>query len=115
MNWGPVDCIHQNGDIIGYSVQYRSLGSRSTQTIIVAGDATTETIITNLDPTTTYSIEVAAVNSVGTGVYSAIIYANTKGILIIIIYMINLLPLSLWTVICSKCFIIRIIINPIKP
>ena len=46
----------------------------------VAG-ATTEAIITDLDPTTFYSIEVAAVNSVGTGVYSATMSAITKGLL----------------------------------
>ena len=79
VHWGPADCIHQNGDIIGYSVQYRSLRSRSTETKNVTG-VTTETIITGLYPTTTYSLEVAAVNSAGIGVYSATIYAITKGL-----------------------------------
>ena len=46
-----------------------------------AGGAITEAIITDLDRTTFYSIEVAAMNSAGTGVYSAIINAITKGLI----------------------------------
>ena len=36
----------------------------------VSGGAATETNIVDLTPSTNYSIEVAAVNSAGTGVYS---------------------------------------------
>ena len=36
----------------------------------VSGGSVTETTISGLTPSTTYSIEVAAVNSVGIGVYS---------------------------------------------
>ena len=75
------------------------------QTIIVTGAITTEVIITDLDPTTMYAIKVAAVTSAGTGVYSAIIYANTKGIIITnIMNKINLVPLSLWTIIRLQIF-----------
>ena len=35
-----------------------------------SGEATTETTISGLNAATNYSIEVAALNSVGTGVYS---------------------------------------------
>ena len=70
VQWGPVDCIHRNGDITGYSVQYGVQGNGSTQTMSVSGGAATEACIANLTPSTTYSIEVAAVNSAGTGVYS---------------------------------------------
>ena len=73
VQWGPVDCIHRNGDITGYSVQYREVGSGIVQTIsvsVVSGDSATEIIISNLDPSTIYTIEVAAVNSAGTGPYS---------------------------------------------
>ena len=75
-----MDCLHQNGNITGYLVQYGVQGSRITQRINVEGGVTTEAIITYLYPTTNYSIEVAAVNSAGTGVYSATIYANTKDV-----------------------------------
>ena len=36
----------------------------------VSGGSVTEATISGLTPSTTYSIEVAAVNSVGTGAYS---------------------------------------------
>ena len=70
VQWGEVPCIHQNGAITGYSVQYGVMGSGSTQTMTVSGASTTQTTITGLNPSTTYSIQVAAVNSAGTGVYS---------------------------------------------
>ena len=71
VQWGAVDCIHRNGDITGYSVRYGVQGSGSTQTLNVSGSATTEATISGLESAAYYSIEVAAVNSAGTGVYSA--------------------------------------------
>ena len=73
-----MDCIHRNGDITGYSVQYGEVGSGSTQTMPVSGGSATETIISGLMPSSTYSIQVAAVNSVGTGPYSAAIMHTTR-------------------------------------
>ncbi|CAI8037270.1 Receptor-type tyrosine-protein phosphatase S [Geodia barretti] len=63
--WGSVPCIHQNGDITGYSVQYRAVGSENKDTV-----ETSETEITllSLTPETDYEISVAAVNTEGTGV-----------------------------------------------
>ena len=81
-----MDCIHRNGDITGYSVQYGVHGSGNINNINVSGDGTTEIIITGLNPTTNYSIEVAAVNSAGTGVYSTAIFTFTKGISIMFMY-----------------------------
>ena len=79
VQWGAVDCIHRNGDITGYSVQYVVQGSGSTQAVIVSGSETTETIISGLTPSTNYSIEVAAVNSAGTGLYSNVSFQLTRG------------------------------------
>ena len=70
VQWEAVDCIHRNGDITGYSVRYGVQGSGSTQTVSVSGGGATMTTISGLESSTTYSIEVAAVNSAGTGVYS---------------------------------------------
>ena len=70
VQWGSVPCIHQNGVITGYSVQNGVVGSGNTQTLSVDGAATTQTTIGDLMSSTTYSIQVAAVNSEGTGVYS---------------------------------------------
>ena len=66
-----MDCIHLNGDITGYSVQYGvEGGSGSTQTMSISGGSVTEANISSLMSSTTYSIQVAAVNSAGIGVYS---------------------------------------------
>ena len=67
VQWGMVPCIHQNGPITGYSVRYGVIGSGNTQTVPVSGASQTETTISS----TTYSIQVAALNVVGIGVYSA--------------------------------------------
>ena len=79
VQWGAVDCIHRNGDITGYSVRYGVQGSGSTQTESVSGGATTEVTISGLTHFTSYSIDVAAVNSAGTGEYSNSITAETDG------------------------------------
>ena len=79
VHWGAVDCIHRNGDITGYTVRYGVHGNGSTQTVIVSGGGSTQTIISGLTPSTNYSIEVAAVSSVGTGVYSNNIFQLTQG------------------------------------
>ena len=80
VQWGAVDCIHRNGNITGYTVRYGVQGNGSTQTVNVSGGAATQTIIFELTPSTNYSIEVAAVNSVGTGVYNNLIFHLTRGI-----------------------------------
>ena len=77
--WGEVPCADQNGAITGYSVQYGVMGSGNTQTITVDGADVTQTTIENLMSSTNYSIEVAAVNSAGTGVYSDTIIEETDG------------------------------------
>ena len=60
--------MEHNGEITGYSVRYS--GSGSTQTMSVSGGDTTTTTIQGVMSSTTYSIEVAAVNFVDTGPYS---------------------------------------------
>ena len=79
IQWGAVDCIYRNGNITGYSVQYGVQGSGIKLTVNVSGGGSTQTIISGLTPSTNYSIEVAAVNSVGTGAYSNVIFQLTRG------------------------------------
>ena len=79
VQWGAVDCIHRNGDLIGYSVRYGVLENESTQTRSVS-DAT-ETTIAGLASSTLYEIQVAAVNSAGVGVYSIVFEGTTEGTL----------------------------------
>ena len=74
VQWGAVDCIYRNGNITGYAVQYGVQTSGNTQTVSISGGEATQTIISGLIPSTNYSIELAAVNSVSTGVYSNVIF-----------------------------------------
>ena len=74
VQWVPVDCIHRNGDITGYSVRYGS------ETVSVSGDSSGGMyVISGLMLSTTYSIEVAAETSVGTGPYSTAFNQLTDG------------------------------------
>ena len=70
VQWGAVDCIHRNGDITGYLVRYGVQESGSTQTESVSGGGATTRFISGLQSITSYSVEVAAVSSAGSGVYS---------------------------------------------
>ena len=82
VQWGAVDCIHRNGDITGYSVRYGVQGSaEGDRTVVMAsGDSSGGMYeISGLTPSTTYTIEVAAVNSAGTGDYSNSFTAETDG------------------------------------
>ena len=78
VQWGSVPCIHQNGDITGYSV--RVMGSGSTETVTVSGASTTQTTISGLMASTTYSIRVAAVNNQLIGTYSSAENNLTEGV-----------------------------------
>ena len=69
VQWGSVLCIHQNGDITGYSVQYGLMGSgQKPVTMSVSGGSKTEATLSSLTAETSYWITVAAVNTEGTGV-----------------------------------------------
>ena len=78
VRWGLVNCIQQNGEITGYSVKYGVQGDGSTQTVNVSGSDTTETTISGLNSSTSYTIEVAAVNSAGIGIFSNTIMEQTN-------------------------------------
>ena len=74
VQWGPVPCIDQNGDITGYSVQFRS------ETVPVPRIPRIF-VISGLMSSTTYSIQLAAETSTGTGRYSAVMNQLTAGII----------------------------------
>ena len=71
VQWEAVPCIEQNGDITGYTVRVGEM-----ERVEDVGDVN-EVTISDLTPSTTYSIHVAAVNSEGTGPYSDLIIINT--------------------------------------
>ena len=60
-------------------MRYGVQGDESTQTVSVSGGDTTSTTISGLDSSTNYAIEVAAMNSAGTGTYSSPITEITDG------------------------------------
>ena len=76
LQWKAVDCIHRNGDITGYLVRYGVQGSGNTN---VSRGITTKATISGLSATTPYTIEVAAVNSVGIGKFSSPTAVSTSG------------------------------------
>ena len=76
VSWDPVDCIHQNSEITGYTVRY---GPASSITQVL-GTTSTERVYTavGLARSTNYSIEVAAVNRGGdVGPFTTPIFATT--------------------------------------
>ena len=79
VHWVPVVCVYRNGDIIGYSVRYGVNGSQTNETIHVMSGTATEYTITELQSTTTYKIELAAINTAGSSVYSSPSTAITTG------------------------------------
>ena len=82
VQWGPVDCIHRNGDITGYSVQFGS------ENVSVSGDSSGGMyVISGLMPSTNYSFQVAAETRGGIGPYSAAVNQLTAGMIIIILYL----------------------------
>ena len=72
VQWSAVDCIHHNGDILGYSIRYGVVGSESTHILLlsVSGSDIKEAKVLNMMSNTTYEVDVAAVNIVGTGSFS---------------------------------------------
>ena len=67
VQWGSVPCIHQNGAITGYSVQYGVEGSGNTETLIFTGNGAE---IFGLVTSTNHTVQVAAITSAGVGEYS---------------------------------------------
>ena len=88
VQWGPVDCIHRNGDITGYSVQYGKVGSAEGERTlqIVEGAMDRQATISGLTPSTEYTVSVAADNTAGTGVYSDESVLETKGNTVMFLY-----------------------------
>ena len=78
VQWEMVPCIHQNGNITGYRVEYEEVDGIQA-TVSVSGGDVTEATITGLASSTYYYVQVAAVNDAGTGVFSRIVHVLTQG------------------------------------
>ena len=72
-----MDCLDRNGAITGYVARALSNG-REEGNASVGGDDR-EATISGLTPSTQYIVQVAAVNSAGTGPYSPIALYGTEG------------------------------------
>ena len=81
VQWGRVDCMHENGEITHYSVRYREVGiSRNNSGGSELNEEKIETVsghssggittISGLTKERLYTVEVAAHNTAGTGAYS---------------------------------------------
>ena len=77
--WKEVECIHRNGDITGYIVRYKEVNSDTRLQNVMVEGGMREVTLSGLYSSTNYSIEVAAINSIGTGIYSEVIYNKTRG------------------------------------
>ena len=74
--WGTVPCPHQGGPITGYRLHY-SNGSDS-YTVNIVGEENRQFNLIGLTPFTNYSVQVAAVNDRGTGLYSTPLTVETQ-------------------------------------
>ena len=74
-----MECIHRNGAITRYILQYGVYGSETIQLMSIPGGDTNRATILGLKSATSYSIKVAAMNRAGTGVFSAPLIVTTQG------------------------------------
>ena len=89
--WQEVTCLGRNGNITGYMVRTMRTGEKGT-VVEVAGDVM-EATVSGLYMATEYTVQVAAVNSVGTGPYSDPLEITSQCMLIDT-YIINKMNLS---------------------
>ena len=76
IQWTPVPCIYHNGHLTGYSILYGPVGDTLVE--LVSEGYSTEVIVSGLAASTEYSIQVAAVNTAGVGVYSEPLTIRTR-------------------------------------
>ena len=80
VRWGRVPCINRNSNITGYTVRY-SRGGGSTVSVSMSGTGQSERTYTAtlVAPSTSYSIQVAAVTSTRvTGPFSTTVTERTS-------------------------------------
>jgi len=78
--WDAVNCIKRNSDITGYVVRFTPPSTSGNDSVLVAGMGGAGGMVTidGLDPSTQYSIQVAAVNSDGNiGIFSTALSVQT--------------------------------------
>ena len=76
VHWGEVPCLHRNGEITGYIAEAVRNGMGEGTASVSSGFR--QATISGLSPSTSYSVQVAAMNGAGTGPYSGA-YVRTSG------------------------------------
>ena len=106
IQWEAVPCIHRNGRITGYMIQYKEVGGGVFITESVSGDQK-EARITGLKSSTFYDIQIAAVNSVGTGPFTNMGFnASTSGTIRHVVAILKLYIPHSWSLsICIKAHV----------
>ena len=69
VEWNEVECTKRNGIITGYIIQYNIINDSNPNEVTTNAEATS-IVITGLSRFNLYSISIAAMNSIGTGVFS---------------------------------------------
>ena len=70
VHWEEVACLDQNGDITGYIA--RAMSNGRVEGAAEVGSGAIEAMLSGLTPSTEYIVQVAAVNSAGTGPYHCV-------------------------------------------
>ena len=76
VQWGEVECLSRDGVITGYTVLV--LRNGALEGTVEIGSDVLEATVPGLTPSTTYIVQVAAVNSVGTGPFNSTCF-DTEG------------------------------------
>ena len=74
LQWEAVDCINRNGNVTGYSLLIGNM-----ENMLYRDSSDTRVALSGLSPSTTYTIQVAAVNTTGIGSYSSPINTSRDG------------------------------------
>ena len=77
VQWGETPCLSRYGVITGYIV--RVLKNGIVERTVSVGGNTSGATISGLTPSTTYGVQVAGVNSAGTGPFTSSIPIRTEG------------------------------------
>ena len=78
LSWGPIPCLHQNGIILHYLVQYSS-GFEMEYESQTKDSLPKITLRDHLRPNTAYSVRIAGVNDGGIGEFSSPMTVITRG------------------------------------
>ena len=77
VQWREIPCLSRNGVITGYIV--RAFRNGRVERTVSVGGSTLGATISGLIPSTTYTVQVAGVNSAGTGPFTSSISIRTEG------------------------------------